>query len=137
MSPLIFVSVMALFHAALSSSDPLFPTDSTAGGPKPVNGVWAVLPADCEAPTTLDLSMWPKCAVPVGFIDGEVAALKRPEPGSKAKSDEFYSIARTHFWVAKGSPAIVQIDVPILFNHTTVYLAVTPEATDDAGAFTS
>jgi hypothetical protein len=135
MTPLIFASAMALFRATLSSDDPLFPVDGTAGGPVPVNGVWAAVPASCDTPTSLDLSTWPKCATPVGFLDGVVAALEKPGPGKKAAPDQFYSIARTKFWVAKGSPAIVQVDVPIMFSSSTIYIAITPDAVDGAGGF--
>ena len=141
MTPLIFASAMALFHATLSSPDPLFPTDGTAGGPVPVNGVWAGLPADCATPTSLDLSTWPKCATPVGFLDGQIAVLEKPGPGKKATPDRYYSIARTKFWVAKASassaPAIVQVDIPILFASSTIYIAVLPDAVDDAGGFSA
>lgn len=155
MNALIFASAMALFRATLSSPDPLFPTDGTAGGPIPVNGVWAGLPADCGTPTSLDLSTWPKCATPVGFLDGVIAVLEKPGPGKKATPDQYYSIARTKFWVAKAAPvggaaapgasptagpapsapAIVQVDVPILFASSTIYIAVLPDAVDDTGGF--
>ncbi len=141
MTPLIFASAMALFRATLSSSDPLFPTDGTAGGPTPVNGVWAGLPADCAVPTSLDLATWPKCATPVGFLDGQIAVLEKPGPGKKATPDQYYSIARTKFWVAKpsaaGAPAIVQVDIPIMFASSTIYIAVQPDALDDSGGFVS
>jgi hypothetical protein len=140
MTPLIFASAMALFRAALSSSDPLFPTDGTAGGPLPVNGVWAALPAACETPTSLDLTTWPKCATPIGFLDGELAALEKPGPGTRATATQYYSIARTKFWVAKplaDSPAIVQVDVPILLSSAVVYIAVTPDSLDEGGRFTA
>jgi hypothetical protein len=130
MTSLMFASAMALFRATLSSQDPLFATDPTAAGPHPANGIWAALPADC-----LDLSQWPACATPVGFLDGEIAALQRPGPNAKASSDQYYSVARTHFWIIKGSPDIVQVDVPIMFSHSTIYIALTPDAVDDAGGF--
>jgi len=139
MTPLIFASAMALFRATLSSPDPLFPVDGTAGGPVPVNGVWAGLPADCETPTSLDLSTWPKCATPVGFLDGVIAVLEKPGPGKRATPDKYYSIARTKFWVVKpaapDAPAIVQVDVPILFASSTIYIAVVPDAVDEHGGF--
>jgi hypothetical protein len=140
MNPLIFASAMALFRATLSSPDPLFPTDGTAGGPTPVNGVWAGLPADCDPPTSLDLSTWPKCATPVGFLDGVIAVLEKPGPGKKATPDQYYSVARTKFWSIKPSPdatapVIVQVDVPILFASSTIYIAVVPDAVDDHGGF--
>jgi hypothetical protein len=137
MNPIVFASAMALFRATLSSADPLFPTDGTAGGPVPVNGVWAGLPADCQTPTSLDLSTWPKCATPVGFLDGEIAVLEKPGPDRPAKADQFYSIARTRFWTIKGEPSIVQVDVPILFNHTTIYIALKPDAVNEEGGFVS
>jgi hypothetical protein len=139
MTPLIFASAMALFRATLSSPDPLFPTDGTAGGPTPVNGVWAGLPVDCATPTSLDLSTWPKCATPVGFLDGVIAVLEKPGAGKKATPDQYYSIARTKFWVAKpvaaGAPAIVQVDIPILFASSTIYIAVMPDSVDESGGF--
>ena len=139
MNALIFASAMALFRATLSSPDPLFPTNGTAGGPTPVNGVWAGLPADCATPTSLDLSTWPKCATPVGFLDGVIAVLEKPGPGKKATPDSYYSSARTKFWVVKPanteSPAIVQVDIPILFASSTIYIAVLPDAVDGSGGF--
>jgi hypothetical protein len=139
MTPLIFASAMALFRATLSSPDPLFPTDGTAGGPVPVNGLWAGLPVDCAAPTSLDLSTWPKCATPVGFLDGQIAVLEKPGPGKRATTDQYYSVARTKFWsikpAAAGAPAIVQVDIPILFAASTIYIAVQPDAVDDSGGF--
>jgi hypothetical protein len=138
MTPLIFASALALFRAALSSSDPLFPTDGSAGGPLPVNGVWAALPAACETPTSLDLTTWPKCATPIGFLDGELAALQKPGPGTRATATQYYAIARTKFWVAKStpdSPAIVQVDVPILLSSAVVYIAITPDSLDEGGRF--
>ena len=138
MTPLIFASAMALFRATLSSPDPLFPTDGTGGGPTPVNGVWAGLPADCAQPTSIDLSTWPKCAQPIGFLDGQIAVLQKPGPNNDAKPGEFNSIARTKFWTAKAAgdaPAIVQVDVPILFQSLHVYIAVKPNAVDDRGGF--
>jgi hypothetical protein len=139
MTPLIFASAMALFRATLSSPDPLFPTDGTAGGPVPLNGVWAGLPADCETPTSLDLSTWPKCATPIGFLDGVIAVLEKPGPGKKATPDQYYSVARTKFWSVKGAtadaPDIVQVDIPILFAASTIYIAVLPDAVDDHGSF--
>jgi hypothetical protein len=137
MNPLIFASAMALFRATLSSPDPLFPTDGTAGGPVPVNGVWAGLPADCATPTSLDLSTWPKCATPVGFLDGQIAVLEKPGPGKKATPDQYYSVARTKFWSVKPAeataPVIVQVDIPILFASSTIYIAVKPDAVDAGG----
>jgi hypothetical protein len=139
MTPLIFASAMALFRATLSSPDPLFPTDGTAGGPAPVNGVWAGLPADCETPTSLDLSTWPKCATPIGFLDGQIAVLEKPGPGKRATPDQYYSIARTKFWsikpAATDAPAIVQVDIPIMFAASTIYIALQPDAVDGAGGF--
>ena len=139
MTSLIFASAMALFRATLSSPDPLFPTDGTAGGPVPVNGVWAGLPAGCDTPTSLDLSTWPKCATPVGFLDGVIAVLEKPGPGKKATPDQYYSVARTKFWSVKGltpdAPDIVQVDIPILFASSTIYIAVLPDAVDDHGSF--
>jgi hypothetical protein len=138
MTPLIFASAMALFRATLSSPDPLFPTDGSAHGPLPVNGVWAGLPADCAAPTSIDLSTWPKCAQPVGFLDGQIAVLEKPSAKNSVKPGELYSIARTKFWVVKATdaaPAIVQVDIPILFNHSTIYIAIKPDAVDADGRF--
>ena len=94
------------------------------------NGVWALLPTGCEAPTSLDISTWAKCAQPLGFVDKEVAVLKHPAPGSGARPGEFTSIARTQYAVAPGAsstaPEVVQVDVPMVFSHTFLYLAVTP-----------
>jgi hypothetical protein len=138
MTPLLFASAMALFRATLSSPDPLFPTDGSAHGPVPVNGVWAGLPADCAAPTSIDLSTWPKCAQPVGFLDGQIAVLEKPSSKNNLKPGELYSIARTKFWVVKATaaaPAIVQVDIPILFNHSTIYIAIKPDAVDADGGF--
>jgi hypothetical protein len=141
MTPLIFASAMALFRATLSSPDALFPVDGTGAGPLPVNGIWAGLPADCAPPTSLDLSTWPKCATPVGFLDGQIAVLQKPRAGSTAPPDQYVSVARTKFWTAKpsggGAPEIVQVDVPILFNHSTIYIAVQPDAVDGDGRFVS
>jgi hypothetical protein len=140
MTPLILASAMALFRATLSSPDPLFPTDGPGSGPLPVNGIWAGLPADCATPTSLDLSTWPKCATPVGFLDGQIAVLQKPRAGSTVPPDQYVSVARTKFWTAKqsaGAPEIVQVDVPILFNHATIYIAVQPDAVDEAGRFVS
>jgi hypothetical protein len=137
MTPLIFASAMALFRATLSSDDPLFSTTAAPGAAHPVNGVWAALPADCARPTSLDLSTWPKCATPVGFLDGELAALQKTPPNSARAPDAFYAVARTHFWLIPGSPDIVQVDVPIMFNHSTVYIAVEPDSVDPSGGFTA
>jgi hypothetical protein len=140
MTPLIFASAMALFRATLSSPDPLFPTDGPGSGPLPVNGIWAGLPAECAPPTSLDLSTWPKCATPVGFLDGQIAVLQKPKAGSTAPPDQYVSVARTKFWTAKpsgGAPEIVQVDVPILFNHATIYIALQPDAVDEEGRFVS
>ena len=131
---LILVSAAALLHTTLSSSAPLIPPQadpaSATSAPWAENGVWALLPAGCEAPTSLDISTWAKCAQPLGFVDNEVAVLKHPAPGSGAKPGEFISIARTHYAVASGAsasaPEVVQVDVPMIFSHTFLYLAVTP-----------
>lgn len=130
---LILVSAAALLHTTLSSSAPLVPPPvggAAAAAPLAENGVWALLPAGCEAPTSLDISTWAKCAQPLGFVDTEVAVLKHPAPGATTKPGEFYSIARTHYAVAPGAsstaPEVVQVDVPMVFSHTFLYLAVTP-----------
>ena len=136
---LILVSAAALLHTTLSSSTPLIPPAAPDAAPSPIasaamaqNGVWALLPMGCEAPTSLDISTWAKCAQPLGFVDNEVAVLKHVAPGSGAKPGEFTSIARTHYAVAPGAsataPQVVQVDVPMIFSHTFLYLAVTPAA---------
>ena len=145
----IFISYMALLNSVISSPEPLFPIDGTAGGPAPVNGVWALEKADCETPTSLDLTTWPKCATPLGFVDDEVAALERPGPGKKATADNYYSIAPHPLSGSRpqwpggamqgptpASPAIVQIDVALLLSHTFVYLALQPLDADATGKFT-
>jgi hypothetical protein len=133
MTPVIFASALALFRATLSSDDPLF--DKAAAGPHPVNGIWAALPVDCQTPTSLDLSTWPHCATPVGFLDGEIAALQKPAPDAKTPPDQFVALARTHFVVVGGSPVIAQVDVPIMFSRSTIYIALQPDAVDDKGGF--
>jgi len=114
--------------------------DGATPGPLPQNGVWALLPAECEAPTTLDLSIWPKCATPIGFADDEVSALERPAPGNRATPTEFYSIGRTKYVVIPGAtpdlPALAQVVVPMVFSRSYYYLAITPVAPlDAAGKF--
>ena len=131
---LILASAAALLHTTLSSSAPLIPLQadpaSAAGAPRAENGIWALLPAGCEAPTSLDITTWAKCAQPLGFVDSEVGVLKHPALGSGAKRGEFTAIARTHYAVAPGASAIapdlVQVDVPMIFSHIFLYLAVTP-----------
>ncbi len=127
---LILVSAAALLQSTLSSSAPLIVPGS--GAPMAENGIWALLPADCAAPTSLDISTWDKCSQPLGFVDDQVAVLERPGPGKRAKADQFYSIARTHYAAAAGvqpsDPEVVQIDVPMVFSHTFLYLAVTPKS---------
>lgn len=132
-------SAAALLHSTMVTSGPLVP-DGAATGPLPQNGVWALLPADCDPPTSLDLSSWPKCATPIGFADDEVAALERPAPGNKATPTEFYSIGRAKYAVTAGAspdaPAVVQVAAPALFGRSYYYIAITPAAPlDDAGRF--
>lgn len=132
-------SAAALLHSTMVSSTPLA-TPEAATGPMPQNGVWALLPADCEQPTSLDLSSWAKCATPIGFLDDEVAALERPGPGKKATPDEFYSIARTKFAMAPGltdapAPAVAQVVVPMIFSRSYYYLAIAPVGLDPNGRF--
>src|ERR1700743_1571702 len=100
-SILLMASAAALLHSTMVSSTPMVP-DGAPVGPMPQNGIWALLPAACAEPTSLDLSTWAACATPIGFADDEVAALEKPGPGKKATSDEFYSMARTKFTVAPG-----------------------------------
>ena len=132
-------SATALLHSTMVTSGPLVP-DGAPPGPLPQNGVWAMLPAECEAPTTLDLSVWPKCATPIGFADDEVSALERPAPGNKATPTEFYSMGRTKYAVIPGAapdaPAIAQVVVPMVFSRSYYYLAIIPAAPlDAAGRF--
>ncbi len=134
-SILMAASAAALLHSTMVTSGPLVP-DGTTPGPLPQNGVWALLPDACEAPTTLDLTAWPKCATPIGFADDEVSALERPEPGNKATATEFYSMARTKYAVAPGAapdaPAVAQVVVPMVFSRSYYYLAISPAAPLDA-----
>ena len=128
-------SAAALLHSTMVTSDPLI-AEGAAPGPQPQNGIWALAPADCDTPTTLDLSAWPKCATPIGFADDEVAALERPAAGNKATATEYYSIGRTKFATVAGvtpdAPAVVQVVVPQVFSHSFYYLAITPTAPFDA-----
>lgn len=128
-------SAAALLHSTMVTGAPLIADDATPG-PMPQNGIWALLPAECDTPTDLDLSAWPKCATPIGFADDEVAALEKPAPGNKATTTEFYSIGRTRYAVAPASgadaPAVVQVAVPQVFSRSYYYLAVTPAAPLDA-----
>jgi len=128
-------SPSALLHSTMVTSGPLIP-DSAPMGPMPQNGVWALVPSDCDAPTSLDLSTWPKCATPIGFADDEVAALERPAPGNKATPDQFFSVARTKYATASAAaadaPAVVQVAVPILLSRSYYYLALTPAGPLDA-----
>jgi hypothetical protein len=129
-------SALALLHSTLSSSSPLTSPDPAA--PRPQNGVWALAPGDCPVPSGLDFSTWPKCAVPIGFLDDEVAALERPGPGKRATADEFYSVARTKFAMAPGvggGPAVAEIAVPMVFSRSYYYLAIAPDAMDADGRF--
>jgi len=132
-------SAAALLHSTMVTSGPLVP-DGAPPGPLPQNGVWALLPAECETPTTLDLSAWPKCATPIGFVDDEVSALERPAPGNKATPTEFYSMGRTKYVVIPGAaadaPALAQVVVPMVFSRSYYYLAINPAAPlDAAGRF--
>ncbi len=140
---MIMASAAALLHSTMVSSGPVIP-DGAAAGPLPQNGVWALLPDKCDAPTSLDMNTWPKCATPVGFLDDEVALLEKPGPGKKATPDAFYSLARTKYAIAPGipaldqgasGPAIAQIVVPMVFSRSYYYLAIAPRALDDAGHF--
>jgi len=128
-------SAAALLHSTMVTSGPLVP-DGATPGPLPQNGVWALLPAECEAPTSLDLSTWPKCATPIGFVDDEVSALERPSPDNKATPTEFYSMARTKYAVVPGAaadaPAVAQVVVPMVFSRSYYYLAISPAAPLDA-----
>jgi hypothetical protein len=138
-SIMLAASAAALLHSTMVTSGPLVP-DGAANGPLPQNGVWALLPAECDTPTTLDLSSWPKCATPIGFVDDEVAALERPSPDNKATATEFYSVARTKYAVAQGAapeaPAVAQVVVPMVFSRSYYYLAIAPSAPlDEAGRF--
>ncbi len=137
-SILMAASAAALLHTTMVTSGPLIP-DGANGAAMPQNGVWALVPTECETPTTLDLAAWPKCATPVGFADDEVAALERPAPGNKAKADEFYSMARTKFALAPatvtGGPEVVQVVVPMVFSRSYYFLAITPETLDADGRF--
>ena len=131
-SVLMAASAAALLHSTLVSSQPLQTADQPRG-PQPQAGVWALLPTECETPTALDLSTWPKCALPLGFVDDEVAALERPGPGKKATAEAFYSIARTHYAMAPGvpgGPAVAQVVVPMIFSRSYYYLAIAPESLD-------
>lgn len=147
---LLMASAAALLHSTMVTSAPLAP-EAGPSGPTPQNGVWALVPSvDCAVPTSLDISTWPKCATPIGFLDGEVAALERPGPGKKAKADEFYSIARTKFVMVPGVPAtadakpgaapvsaaaVAQVVVPMIFSRSYYYLSITPVALDTDGHF--
>ena len=136
---LMAASAAALLHSTMVTSGPLVP-DGATPGPMPQNGVWAMLPAECEAPTSLDLSTWPKCATPIGFADDEVSALERPAPGNRATPTEFYSTARTKYLVVPGAtpdaPAVAQVVVPMVFSRSYYYLSITPAAPlDAAGRF--
>jgi hypothetical protein len=132
-------SAAALLHSTMVTSGPLVP-DGATPGPLPQNGVWALLPDACDAPTSLDLSTWPKCATPIGFVDDEVSALERPAPGNRATPTEFYSIGRTRYAVVPGAPpdapAVAQVAVPMVFSRSYYYLAISPAAPlDAAGRF--
>jgi hypothetical protein len=128
-----FVSVIALFRATLSSPDPLFAPDVAKAAPHPVAGVWAVLPPDCAPPTGLDLAAWPRCATPLGFLDDEVAALRRPPKGSADTG--LTAVAKTKYVLVPGDPAIVELRVETLLSRTTLYIAVQPDALDDEKGF--
>jgi hypothetical protein len=136
MISLVLVSAIALFRATLSSQDPLLPQALPVSGPHPVDGLWAALPAACETPTSLNLALWPACAVPIGFLGGELAPLQKPEPGSAAERS-YVALARTHYQVEAGSPDIVEVDVPIMFSRSTIYIALQPDAMDPAQGFTA
>lgn len=140
MTPVVLASAVALFRATLSSPDPLF--DAAAPeGPRPMGGIWAALPADCAPPSGQDLAQWPKCATPIGFAGGEVAALQRPDPANPPPPGQILSIARTKYRTVRAegadAPEIVEIDVPILFNRSTIYLALLPDSVDADGRFVS
>jgi hypothetical protein len=137
-SILLLASATALLHTTMVSSTPMAPLEN-AGGPMPQNGVWALLPDKCDQPTSLDMTTWPKCATPIGFLDNEVAALEKPGPGKKASADEFYSIARTKYAIAPGAtadgPAVAQIVVPMVFSRSYYFLSISPKSLDDAHQF--
>lgn len=132
---LMAASAAALLHSTMVTSGPLVP-DGAAPGPLPQNGVWALLPADCDTPASLDLSRWPKCATPIGFADDEVSALERPAPGNRATPTQFYSLGRTRYAVVPGAgpdaPAVAQIVAPMVFSRSYYYLALSPAAPLDA-----
>lgn len=137
-SILMAASAVALLHSTMVTSGPLIP-DGANGAAMPQNGVWALVPAECETPTSLDLANWPKCVTPIGFADDEVAALERPGPGKKATSDAFYSMARTKYAMAPataaGGPEVVQVVVPMVFSRSYYFLSITPDALDADGRF--
>lgn len=131
------ISLSALLRTSMNGGAPLTTPDMAA--PHPQNGVWALVPSDCETPVGLDLSAWPKCATPLGFMDDEIAALERPGPGKKATPDQFYSIGRTKFSMAPAAaadaPEIAEIAVPMVFSRSYYYLAIKPDAVGDDGRF--
>lgn len=138
-SLMIAASAAALLHSTMVSSTPLHPADGPPG-PQPQEGVWALTPTGCDTPTSLDLSTWPKCAMPIGFLEDQVAALEKPGPGKKATADEFYSIARTKYAMATGAPggpAVAEVVVPMVFSRSYYYLAIAPDGLDADGRFAS
>ena len=136
---LLAASAAALLHSTMVTSAPLVP-DGATPGPLPENGVWALLPDGCDAPASPDLSTWPKCATPIGFLDDEVAALQRPARSAKTTPTEFNTIGRTRYAVVAGAtpdaPAVAQVAVPMVFSRSYYYLAVSPaQPLDEAGRF--
>lgn len=133
------ISLSALLRTSMNGGAPLTTPDMTA--PHPQNGVWALVPSDCETPVGLDLSTWPKCATPLGFMDDEIAALERPGPGKKATPDQFYSIGRTKFAMAPAgvadAPEVAEIAVPMVFSRSYYYLAIKPEGVGEDGRFSA
>lgn len=133
------ISLSALLKTSMNGGAPLAAPDVAA--PHPQNGVWALVPSDCETPVGLDLSAWPKCATPLGFMDDEIAALEKPGPGKKAAPDQFYSIGRTRYAMAPAAsadaPEVAEIAVPMVFSRSYYYLAIKPEAVGEDGRFTA
>jgi len=94
----------ALLLLALASCTPGVESETAllqAGGAQPADGLWALVPKDCAAPTSASMTSWPECAMPVWLKGGMATAFVGSVP------------VHMTFVMATGDPRLIQLANPV------------------------
>jgi hypothetical protein len=100
-------------------------------GPKPAEGLWAILDPGCAKPSAADIHAWPHCASPFWISGDKATVLLAANSGKRTIHDVSYAADVS---LTAGEPLIAQVGTQ---KDGYLFLALTNLAEDDAAGWSA